>query len=362
MVRILQKYESTPQRIAWHALFWVSYAAMYVLIYGSFSDSYLQEFRWMITSLPTKMMVVYFTLYYIIPRFFLEKKYVAATLISIGSMLLISVLQRVIDMEVYYPLFNPRGLGDTYFYLPKILKIALGIYPVVALASFIKITKHFYNEEKKSKEYQQQKLVAELNFLKGQVHPHFLFNTLNNLYALTLKKSDASPEVVLKLSDLLSFMLYECNSPTVPLSKELKLIEDYISLEKIRYDDRLRTTYEVEGDISSGQIPPMLLLPFVENAFKHGTSDSLDNVWVEIHVVLRNNELRLSVMNSNGIEKQHTPEFEYQQGIGLKNVTRRLELLYGNHFDLAISDTDEMYSVQLTLQIDKLERPNFPQA
>ncbi|MBO6794796.1 MAG: histidine kinase [Balneolaceae bacterium] len=358
MVRILQNYENTPQRILWHTLFWVSYAAMYVLIYGSFSDSYLQELQWMITSLPTKMMIVYFTLYFIIPRYFLEKKYITATLISIISLILISVLQRVVDFEIYYPLFNPRGLGDDFFYIPKILKIALGIYPVVALASFIKITKHFYNEEKKSKEYHQQKLQAELNFLKGQVHPHFLFNTLNNLYALTLKKSDSSPEVVLKLSDLLSFMLYECNSPTVPLSKELKLIEDYIALEKIRYDDRLTTVYNVEGDISAGQIPPMLLLPFVENAFKHGTSDSLDKVWVEINVKLRNNELLLSVMNSNGVEKATTPEFEYQQGIGLKNVKRRLELLYNNHFDLAISDTDEMYSVQLSLQIDKLDRPN----
>jgi sensor histidine kinase YesM len=279
---------------------------------------------------------------------------VAATLISIAAILVVSILQRGVDVHVYYPIFNPRGLGGSFFYLPKILKIMLGIYPVVALASFIKITKHFYNEENKSREYQQQKLEAELNFLKGQVHPHFLFNTLNNLYALTLKKSDASPEVVLKLSELLSFMLYETNSRTVPLSKELSLIENYISLEKIRYDDRLTTTYETEGDVETGQIPPMLFLPFVENAFKHGTSDSLDNVWVEIKITVRNNQLHLSVLNSNGVDKNVSEEFEYQQGIGLKNVKRRLELLYGEHYDLDISDTDEMYSVQLTLQMDEL--------
>lgn len=358
MVRVLQKYDSTPQRILWHALFWVSYAAMYVLIYGSYSDSYMEELTWMLTTLPTKMMIVYFTLYVIIPRYFLKKNYITATLISIVLLILISIFQRIIDFAIFYPWLNPRALNGDLFYFPKIMKNALGIYPVVALASFIKITKHFYNEEKKSKEYQQQKLQAELNFLKGQVHPHFLFNTLNNLYALTLKKSDSSPEVVLKLSDLLSFMLYECNSPTVPLNKELKLIEDYIALEKIRYDDRLTTVYKVDGDINSGQIPPMLLLPFVENAFKHGTSDSLDNVWVEINVKLRNNELRLSVMNSNGIEKTKAEELEYQQGIGLKNVKRRLELLYADHYDLAISEANEMYSVQLTLQMDKLDRPN----
>lgn len=354
MVRILQKYQSTPQRIGWHALFWVSYASAYIFIYGSFSDTYLLEFQWMITSLPMKMTFVYFTLYFIIPRFFLEKKYVAATLISILSLFIVSIVQRGVDFHVYYPLFNPRGLEDAFFYMPKIFKIMLGIYPVVALASFIKITKHFYNEESKSREYQQQKLEAELNFLKGQVHPHFLFNTLNNLYALTLKKSDSSPEVVLKLSELLSFMLYETNSPTVPLSKELSLIENYISLEKIRYDDRLTTTYETSGEVETGQIPPMLLLPFVENAFKHGTSDSLDKVWVEIKIAVRNNQLHLSVMNNNGVENSDNHEFEYQQGIGLKNVKRRLELLYGEHYELTISDKDEMYAVQLTLQMDEL--------
>ncbi|MGB0346983.1 MAG: hypothetical protein ACPGGA_05830, partial [Balneolaceae bacterium] len=174
MVRILQKYQSTPQRIGWHALFWVSYASAYIFIYGSFSDTYLLEFQWMIASLPVKMGIVYFTMYFIIPRFFLEKKYVAATLISITSIFIVSIIQRGVDVHIYYPLFNPRGLGGAFFYLPKIFKIMLGIYPVVALASFIKITKHFYNEENKSKEYQQQKLEAELNFLKGQVHPHFL--------------------------------------------------------------------------------------------------------------------------------------------------------------------------------------------
>jgi two-component system LytT family sensor kinase len=354
MFQLFSSYQSKTQRLFWHLLFWVSYAGAYVLIYGSFADTYIAELNWMLTSLPVKMMAVYFSLYFVIPRYFLHKKYVLATVFSLGSIVVASFLQRIVDFELYYPYFNPRGLVDDFWYLPKILKIALGIYPVVALASFIKITKHFYSEESRSNELKQQKLEAELKFLKGQVHPHFLFNTLNNLYALTLKKSDASPEVVLKLSELLSFMLYECNSPTVPLSKELKLIENYIALEKIRYDDRLTTSYKVEGETEAGQIPPMLLLPFVENAFKHGTSDTLDKVWVEIKVAVRNNVLSLTVQNSNGVEKSTETEFEYQQGIGLKNVKRRLDLLYGENYELHISDEAAMYSVALKLQLDAL--------
>ncbi len=353
MFGFFEKYQSTRRRIMWHILFWACYIAMYTVIYGSFEDAYGAEFYWMMAYLPLKMLVTYFTLYYVIPNYFLQKKYVTATILTTLAIIIAAFCQRILDYYVFYPMYGYDWMSGGVFNAPKSFKIALGIYPVVALASFIKITKHFYREESKSQELKQQKLEAELNFLKGQIHPHFLFNTLNNLYALTLKKSDNSPEVVLKLSELLSFMLYECNSRTVPLSKELNLIENYIALEKIRYDDRLTTTYTIEGDVSKSQIPPMLLLPFVENAFKHGTSDSLDEVWVEINVEVRNQILRLSVKNSNGHDESRA-EMEYQKGIGLKNVNRRLELLYNGYYDLKVTDNGSSYSVSLELQLDKL--------
>ena len=307
----------------------------------------------MITSLPVKIALVYFTLYLVIPKFFLKKRYLTATVISLVSLVVFSVIQRVVDFNIYYPYFYPRGLMDDFWTLNKILKTALGIYPVVALAAFIKITKHFYSEENKSKELRQQKLEAELNFLKGQIHPHFLFNTLNNLYALTLKKSDSSPEVVLKLSELLSYMLYEGSSKTVVLSKELDLINNYIELEKLRYDDRLKVHFILEGDPSGHHVPPMLLLPFIENAFKHGTSDSIENVWVDIFIKIRNQNLELTVKNSNGF-KEAQGEQDYQKGIGLKNVKRRLELLYNGYHTLNFKDTDQQYSVRLSLELDQL--------
>ncbi len=356
MTAFLKKYQSTGNRVLWHIIFWICYIAMYTIIYGNFEGTYGSEFFWAMAYLPLKVIVTYFTLYFIIPRYFLQKKYISATFLTILSILVAATLQRYMDYRFFYPLFHHEWMSGPMFDFPKILKTTLSIYPAVALAAFIKITKHFYSEESRSQELRQQKLQAELNFLKGQIHPHFLFNTLNNLYALTLKKSESSPEVVLKLSELLSFMLYECNSRTVPLSKELKLIENYIALEKIRYDDRLTVTYETYGDVSQSQIPPMLLLPFVENAFKHGTSDTLDEVWVEINVVLRNQTLSLSVKNSNGQDSDQK-EFEYQQGIGLKNVNRRLELLYNGFYDLKIEDDGKSYSVSLEIELDKLLNP-----
>jgi hypothetical protein len=358
MLNIVQKYQTTGNRIGWHILFWVCYIAMYTAIYGYFEDNYGAEFFWAMAYLPIKIAATYFTMYYIIPRYFLKKKYVAATLLTISIIVLAGFIQRFLDYYVFYPVYAYEFMAGSPFNIPKSIKNVLSIYPAVALGAFIKITKHFYNEESKSQELRQQKLQAELNFLKGQIHPHFLFNTLNNLYALTLKKSDNSPEVVLKLSELLSFMLYECNSRTVPLSKELKLIENYIALEKIRYDDRLTISYETEGDVSKNQIPPMLLLPFVENAFKHGTSDSIDEVWVNIHIKVNDQSLSLSVQNSNGYDTLEKGEFEYQKGIGLKNVQRRLELLYENHYVLETNDTEQQYSVSLTIELDELLDPD----
>ncbi|XWN36592.1 MAG: histidine kinase [Balneola sp.] len=358
MLNVVQKYQTTGNRIGWHILFWMCYIAMYTGIYGYFEDNYGAEFFWAMAYLPIKIAATYFTMYFIIPRYFLKKKYVAATLLTITIILLAGFIQRFLDYYVFYPIYAYEFMAGSPFNIPKSIKNVLSIYPAVALGAFIKITKHFYNEESKSQELRQQKLQAELNFLKGQIHPHFLFNTLNNLYALTLKKSENSPEVVLKLSELLSFMLYECNSRTVPLSKELKLIENYIALEKIRYDDRLTITYKTEGDVSQNQIPPMLLLPFVENAFKHGTSDSIDEVWVNIHIQVDDRSLSLSVENSNGYDTVEKDEFEYQKGIGLKNVRRRLELLYGDHYTLETNDTEDQYSVSLTIELDELLDPD----
>ncbi len=354
MLNIIEKYQSRWNRIGWHVLFWMCYIAIYTGIYGYFEDDYGAEFFWAMAYLPIKIAATYFTMYFIIPRYFLKKKYVAATLMTVLIILLAGFIQRFLDYYVFYPIYAYEFMAGSPFNIPKSIKNVLSIYPAVALGAFIKITKHFYSEESKSKELQQQKLEAELNFLKGQIHPHFLFNTLNNLYALTLKKSENSPEVVLKLSDLLSFMLYECNSRTVSLQKELDLIENYISLEKLRYDDRLTINYEVEGEIIGSQIPPMLLLPFVENAFKHGTSESIDKVWVDINIKVEDQKLHLTVRNSNGYDPEEKAEFEYQKGIGLKNVKRRLELLYEDAYELNIHDTDEEYSVTLKIEMDEL--------
>lgn len=361
MKGFIGEYQSTRQRVMWHTLFWIGYIATYTIIYGSYADTYKDELFWTVAYLPMKMAATYFVLYYVLPKHFLRKQYVLTAAWFILAVLFAAYLQRVIDVILIHDLYHQNDDAGAIHAFPKILKIALGVYPVVAFAAFVKLAKYWYEKEKQAQQLKQQKLEAELNFLKGQIHPHFLFNTLNNLYALTLKKSDASPEVVLKLSELLSFMLYECNSRSVSLDKELKLVENYIDLERIRYDDRLKLKYEKEGDISSNTIPPMLLLPFVENAFKHGTSGSLEEVKVEISVKVDQSTLYFEVKNTKP-DAPADEEFEYQKGIGLKNVSRRLELLYNGYYSMKKEESETSYTISLTIQLDKMLSHTNPES
>jgi len=220
---------------------------------------------------------------------------------------------------------------------------------VVALAIVAKWFKFWYKQQKNNQALAEEKLQAELKFLKAQVHPHFLFNTLNNLYALTLKQSKEAPEVVLKLSDLLSYMLYDCTADTVALDKEVRLVEDYIALEKIRYGDRLNVSFNLFGEINGRAIAPLMILPFIENAFKHGVSEELDESWISIDLTLKPENLTLKVENSKSIQEETEDRFEYKQGIGLTNVKRRLEILYAEQYQLDIHESSESFLVVLKL-------------
>jgi LytS/YehU family sensor histidine kinase len=196
----------------------------------------------------------------------------------------------------------------------------------------------------------REKLEAELNFLKSQVHPHFLFNTLNNLYALTLKKSNKSPDVVLKLSEMLDYMLYQCNEDKISLDKEIKLIENYISLEQLRFSNNVELTFDVEGKTANISIAPMILFPLVENCFKHGISIDTKKGWIKIELSVNQDELTFEVSNSKPpqtIKKQE----EVSKGIGLKNVKKRLELIYPDKHKLDIAEKENSFECKLILEL-----------
>ena len=189
---------------------------------------------------------------------------------------------------------------------------------------------------------------AELQLLKAQVHPHFLFNTLNNIYSFALTKSPKTGGLVLKLSDTIRYMLNECEAELVPLEKELKMIEDYIGLEKVRYGSRLNMEVTIKGNYQNKFIAPLLLIPFVENSFKHGASKILKHPWIKMDIEVKEDSLLFNLTNSKPLK---TNAVNSNNGIGLKNVQKRLELLYPRQYELKINSTDDVYSVQMEIPL-----------
>jgi len=192
----------------------------------------------------------------------------------------------------------------------------------------------------------QEQMTTELQLLKAQVHPRLLFNTLNNIYSFSLERSPKTPGLILKLSSLLSYMLYDCKTGEVQLEKEIEMMKNYIDLEKERYGDKIDVSVNVVGDFCNKYISPLLILPFLENAFTHGASEQLDRPWMSFDISLKDNLLKCKVVNS---KDELVPNS--QSGVGIDNVKKRLEFLYHDKFDLKLADQGDFFVVSLTLEL-----------
>ncbi len=198
---------------------------------------------------------------------------------------------------------------------------------------------------------QQEKATAELQLLKAQVHPHFLFNTLNNIYSFSLDNSPKTPGLILKLSSLLSYMLYDCKTDEVRLEKEIDIMRNYIDLEKERYGDKIDVSWSVEGEIKDKLIAPLLLLPFLENAFKHGLSEQIEKPWLSVDIAVQQGMLRCKIANS---KNEFVPESE--NGIGIDNVKKRLTFMYPGKHEMKINDEGSFFVVSMMLVLtDEVE-------
>lgn len=338
-------------RITGHILFWIAFVIVFGVPYCSLEGDCLTMIFDILILMPVKMAAVYFTIYYLLPFFLIQKKYVRFFLLFFLSAIIFGLLHRTLQFYIIGPLYYPETyLGWHFWNKSYILYGILSIYTVVAVATAIKLLKQSYQNQKLNQQLVNEKLEAELNMLKAQIHPHFLFNTLNNIYALALEKSEATAEGILKLSDLLDYMLYDCNVPFIALDKEIKLINDYIELEKLRYGKRLKVNMQVTGNTSGKQIAPMLILPFVENSFKHGSSKELNEtrINIDLKVALNAIDLRVENSRSNSRVKDNNG---YSEGIGLNNVKRRLELIYKGKYQLEINANEGLFKIHLHLEL-----------
>jgi sensor histidine kinase YesM len=332
-------------RLLQHVIFWLAHLVFYATLYGSFEENYQQTFIEELLYLPVKIVFTYLVMYYLLPKFLLKGYYAGFVVLALSFSLLAGIAQRYLAFNFDYPMYWPESLQDPFFFFPKIIKMIVAIYPVTFVAVAIKLLKYWYANQQEQQVLTQEKLKAELNFLKTQIHPHFLFNTLNNLYALTLKKSEMAPEMVLKLSELINYMLYECKEDEVPLAKEIRFIRNYIDIEKMRYGEKLEVDIQVNGNAEARRIAPLMILPFVENCFKHGASEELEHSWVKIDISILPERLVIKVEN-NKVQGNNKGKHE---GIGIHNVKRRLALIYPNRHDLKILNGTETFLVILTI-------------
>ena len=331
--------------IGLHILFWLFIVIYFAWGFG-FNVDPKKSFINSLYFLPGHIIMVYSLLYFLVPRFLLKSKFLHF-FVGLSVVMLFCVLYTILaQLQLSSNIDDFKGMTVT------VGRNVLPFLHVGGIALSIKLLKYWYLQRKRTIEAEQQKTVAELKLLKAQLHPHFLFNTLNNLYSHALESSPRSPEIVMKLSGLLRFMIYESNVPKISLVKEIELLQNYISLEKLRYGDRLDLSLTITGDIGQYQIAPLLLLPFLENAFKHGTSRQIDTCWISFYLSMNGSTMCFKLVNS-------IDPYEAQTrigGLGLQNVRQRLELLYKHNHNLETVMLDDVFVVSLEINLEVLEK------
>ncbi len=344
-------------RIVQHTLFWLGY----LVIESYFEFAWLSggttppiERLWMaifgeLTQLPVKILLSYFTIYLVNKLSGSNRRLVFILLAGISAFAVGVILQRILIIKFVLPdIYHEKVDAKYMLHWGRILSTFIDIAFIVGIAVAAKQFRLAQRAREKEKSLVKEKLEAELKFLRTQTNPHFLFNTLNNIYALARKKSDDTADVVMKLSKLLRFMLYESKKDRISISDELKMLNDYIELEKIRYNERLTIRFTRSIDDDTHPIAPLILLPFVENAFKHGAGETRFNSYIDISAQLRKGHLNFIVENS----KEDDGEDSITENIGLSNVRRQLELMYPEH-NLDIQIHKAVFKINLNINLDR---------
>ncbi len=293
-------------------------------------------------------MAAYFNNYYLIPIFLRIRKY----LLYIISIVL--TITFICFVHIVFLLWTDT-IDDTEKYslwsLEFFINDSISVSYTLAITMTLMFFKQWFEKERLTDKLEKLNAETELKFLKSQINPHFLFNSLNSVYALTLSKSDMAPKVVLKLSEILRYILYEGGDKVVELNKELDYLVNYLELEKIRYGNRLSTKLEINGNPSGIEIAPMLFLPFVENSFKHGVNATVGIAFVDIKLTVSKAQL-LFIIENNKAESSELPKPDYLGGIGIDNVKKRLNLIYPKKHRLQIEELSHAYKVMLRIDLD----------
>lgn len=346
-----------------HTLFWLGYFVFLVFVFSLRQQPDQSSlFRAVVVIIP-QIALVYANMEWWVSAYFMQKRYLLYGLILLIAIVSAAVLIDWIDpwqppwegredigREFRGGMKGMRRNGNWRREMPflHLIPTLFQTISLVVLSTAFKTAQLFQRKQQEATELKSEKLDTELKFLKSQINPHFLFNALHNVYALSVIKSDATPEMILKLSDMLRYLLYDCSTDQVPLSREISYINNYISLLKLK-DSKIRN---IETDFDTADaglmIEPMLFIPFIENSFKHSKIEDLEKGWIRMRISVKAGDVVFEVQNS-------IPETDFTKdevgGIGMDNVRRRLNLLYPNTHTLEISREPAVFSVKLSLQL-----------
>ena len=320
-------YEFLSKRAAYHSILWL----VYIVIMLIFNYSGPENLRLTLANVLIHSIflsaLVYFNIFYLIPKYLSNKKIATYYIFLLFATIVATPLELIC---LYWNMSN--YLEAQRYLIQNQYVHFLFLFLALNGSTVLKIGKEWLLQERIKRDLERRNLQSELSFLKSQINPHFLFNTLNSLYALTLKKSDKAPEIVLRLSEMMRYMLYESNEKKVNLEKEVTYVRNYLELERIRYGDKAEIIFDYSGESPENyEIPPLLFITFLENAFKHGLSNSIARGYVHVSMIVAEGDIQFDIVNSKNQDPKD--EHYYQGGIGLKNVTRRLELIYKEDVD-----------------------------
>ena len=360
------KYYYGWRRVLVHVVFWLV-IFFYEAVQTSFTIERTDIMVWFtLREVATIMLVHYFLVYYAIPRFLLKARWFYFLLSILLSYV---VLMTGLYYSVYFLQVNGFVTGELHRMASFVLKYdfsttlvdpnrmygLLGFSQSLVISLLIKTVIDFYRSNfrrlalaKENAELEKEKTELELSFLKAQINPHFFFNTLNNIYALIEDKDEFAANIVLKLSDLMRYSLYEANHTKISLAREMQFIQDYVKLEKIRHKEHVVIETDIRTIPGNLEITPLILISFVENAFKHGVNNTIDHSWVRLRATVEGDTLTFIVTNS---KPERLRKETVQGGIGLINVYRRLDLLYRDRHQLTVDNQPLSYSVTLTIKL-----------
>ena len=337
----------------YHILFWLTYFLFNTFRWGIYFNDYWYSFKTNLLGFPIHMTLCYLNILIFMPYLVYRKKYLLYILTVLSSIFIMVIIK----FNLTYLLINHNVWPEGPQTIDKLtlnytIDMMIGELYVITFVTAIKITLDFLKEQKRVADLEKSQLETELLFLKSQISPHFLFNTLNNIYSLSVEKSNKTPKVVLKLSELMRYMLYDTKSKKQTLENEILCIQNYLDLERIRNDDRLEINMSISGDIHDKEISPIILLTFIENAFKHGVNKNTGKVIINISFKVKSDFLHFTIANPMPEITHHKDNFNKSSGIGIENVKKRLELDYNKKdYNLSFKNKKNIFVVKLMIKV-----------